>query len=137
MTSTLDAQRRESPIHIGEACERNDVYAELCPCRSMLDLLANKWSALAIGVLENGPTRFGDLKRALQGVSPKVLSATLKRLEDAGLVEREVFAEVPLHVEYSLTELGFSSAEPLRMLRDWVHDNVPRHDADRPADPAP
>jgi DNA-binding HxlR family transcriptional regulator len=110
-----------------DTCTRNDVYAAQCPCRSMLDLLANKWSALAIGVLEDGPTRFGELKRALQGVSPKVLSATLKRLEDAGLVEREVFAEVPLHVEYSLTQLGASSAVPLRALRDWVTDNVGEH----------
>jgi DNA-binding HxlR family transcriptional regulator len=110
-----------------ETCSRNDVYAAQCPCREMLDLLANKWSALAIGLLEAGPARFGELRRALQGISPKVLSSTLKRLEDGGLVHREVFAEVPLHVEYSLTPLGVSSAEPLRILRDWVTDNAGDH----------
>ena len=77
-------------VRIGhaETCERNDVYAAQCPCREMLDLLANKWSALAIGVLEEGPTRFGELRRRLEGVSPKVLSATLKRLESGGIVHR-------------------------------------------------
>ncbi len=110
-----------------ETCSRNDVYAAQCPCREMLDLLANKWSALAIGLLEDGPIRFGELRRALQGISPKVLSSTLKRLEDGGLVHREVFAEVPLHVEYSLPPLGRSSAEPLRMLRDWVTTHVDGH----------
>lgn len=122
MTITADAA-----VAHAETCDRNDVYAAQCPCREMLDLLANKWSALVIGILEDGPTRFGELKRALEGISPKVLSATLKRLEDGGLVHREVFAEVPLHVEYSLTAFGASAAEPLRMLREWVNLNVSRH----------
>lgn len=126
-----DAESARSPeLHIGshaETCSRNDVYAAQCPCREMLDLLANKWSALAIGILEDGPSRFGELRRALEGISPKVLSSTLKRLEDGGLVHREVFAEVPLHVEYSLTPLGHSSSGPLRVLREWVMDNVGDH----------
>jgi NADPH:quinone reductase-like Zn-dependent oxidoreductase len=58
-----------------------DVYSDLCPCRGLLDLIANKWSALAIGALEPGPMRFGDLRRTLRGVTPKVLTATLRRLE--------------------------------------------------------
>ena len=110
-----------------DACDRNDVYAAACPCREMLDVLANKWSALAIGLLEDGPRRFGELKRELQGISPKVLSSTMKKLEDADLVHREVFAEVPPRVEYSLTPLGESAAAPLAMLRDWVDANVTRH----------
>ena len=109
------------------ACDRNDVYAAACPCRDMLDLLANKWSALAIGALEDGPLRFGELKRILEGVTPKVLSATLKRLESASLLDRTVFAEVPLRVEYSLTPLGRSAAAPLAHLRDWVNETVTSH----------
>jgi DNA-binding HxlR family transcriptional regulator len=105
-------------------CDRNDVYAAACPCRDMLDLLANKWSALAIGALEDGPVRFGVLKNRLQGISPKVLSSTLRKLEENGLVDRTVFAEVPLHVEYSLTPLGRSAAAPLAHLRDWVEENL-------------
>ncbi|GAB2736327.1 winged helix-turn-helix transcriptional regulator [Kitasatospora kifunensis] len=102
----------------------HDVYAAQCPCRAMLDLLANKWSALAIGALEEGPLRFGALQRLLQGVSPKVLTQTLRRLEDAGLVDRTVYPAVPLHVEYALTDLGLSAAVPLRLLRTWVEENI-------------
>ncbi|MFR9798105.1 winged helix-turn-helix transcriptional regulator [Streptomyces sp. MS06] len=103
---------------------RHDVYAAQCPCRGMLDLLANKWSALAIGALEGGPQRFGALQRHLQGVSTKVLTQTLRRLEGAGLVDRTVYPAVPLHVEYELTALGRSAAVPLRLLRTWVEENV-------------
>ncbi|WP_243791860.1 helix-turn-helix domain-containing protein [Saccharopolyspora gloriosae] len=90
----------------------------------MLDLLANKWSALAIGALEEGPHRFGALQRRLQGVSPKVLTQTLRRLESAGLVDRTIYPAVPLHVEYELTELGHGAAAPLNALRTWVEDNL-------------
>ena len=106
----------------------HDVYAAQCPCRAMLDLLANKWSALAIGALEEGPQRFGALQRLLQGVSPKVLTQTLRRLEDAGLVDRTVYPAVPLHVEYALTALGHSAAVPLSLLRSWVEENIDRVD---------
>ncbi|NEE03039.1 helix-turn-helix transcriptional regulator [Phytoactinopolyspora halotolerans] len=93
----------------------------------MLDLLANKWSALAIGALEDGPQRFGQLRRRLEGVSPKVLSQTLRRLEDHGMLTRTVYAEVPPRVEYELTDLGHSASVPLKDLRNWVEENVPRH----------
>ena len=102
----------------------HDVYSAQCPCRAMLDLLANKWSALAIGTLEDGPRRFGEVQRLLQGVSPKVLTATLRRLEEYGFVNRTVYPAVPLHVEYSLTALGRSAAVPLGLLRTWVEDNM-------------
>lgn len=104
----------------------HDVYAAQCPCRALLDLLANKWSALAIGALEDGPQRFGELQRSLQGISPKVLTQTVRRLEDFGIVDRVIYPSVPLHVEYSLTELGHSAAVPLRMLRGWVEENMDR-----------
>ncbi|WP_312631751.1 winged helix-turn-helix transcriptional regulator [Streptomyces noursei] len=88
-------------------------------CRALLDLLANKWSALAIGALEGGPQRFGELQRTLQGVSPKVLTQTLRRLEDFGILDRTIYPAVPLHVEYSLTPLGQSAAIPLNALCAW------------------
>ncbi|WP_369184887.1 winged helix-turn-helix transcriptional regulator [Streptomyces sp. Y1] len=102
----------------------HDVYTAQCPCRPLLDLLANKWSALAIGALEEGPQRFGELQRRLQGVSPKVLTQTLRRLEDVGILDRTVYPAVPLHVEYALTDLGRSAAVPLNHLRSWVEDNL-------------
>ncbi|MEU3186239.1 helix-turn-helix domain-containing protein [Streptomyces sp. NPDC006923] len=102
----------------------HDVYAAQCPCRDVLDLLANKWAALAIGALEPGPQRFGALQRRLQGVSPKVLTNTLRKLEDHGFVERTVYPAVPLHVEYALTSLGQGVATPLGQLRDWVENHL-------------
>lgn len=105
-------------------CDRNDVYAAMCPCRDALDVLASKWSALLIGAMEGGPQRFGELRRRLEGISPKVLSANLKRLEEHGYVTRTVFAEVPARVEYHLTALGDSAAVPLRALREWIEGNV-------------
>lgn len=102
------------------------VYLAACPCRDMLDLLANKWSALALGALEDGPQRFGALRTRLQGVSPKVLTQTLRRLEDHGLIDRRIFAEVPARVEYSLTALGEDACVPLAQLRAFVEDNIHR-----------
>ncbi|MFG1621916.1 winged helix-turn-helix transcriptional regulator [Kribbella sp. NPDC049227] len=104
--------------------DHHDVYSALCPCRDVLDLLANKWSALAIGALEDGPQRFGALQRRLQGVSPKVLTHTLRRLEDRGFIDRTIYPAVPLHVEYALTALGKSVAEPLAQLRTWVETHL-------------
>jgi DNA-binding HxlR family transcriptional regulator len=104
--------------------DKHDVYAAQCPCRPLLDLLANKWSTLAIGALEGGPRRFGELQRQLEGVSPKVLTQTLRRLEGAGFLSRTVYPAVPLHVEYGLTDLGRSVAEPLAGLRRWVEQHL-------------
>jgi DNA-binding HxlR family transcriptional regulator len=106
------------------AHDKHDVYAAQCPCRDVLDLLANKWSALAIGALEGGPLRFGELQRRLEGISPKVLTQTLRRLEDGGFLHREIFPAVPLHVEYSLTEVGHSVSVPLAALRGWVEEHL-------------
>lgn len=110
-------------------CGPKDVYAANCPCRSVLDLLADKWSALALGALEDGPRRFGEVRRQLQGISPKVLTAVLRRLEGAGLVDRTVYPAVPLHVEYSLTPLGVDACAPLAALRSWVEQNIDRFPA--------
>ncbi|UOE44144.1 winged helix-turn-helix transcriptional regulator [Agromyces larvae] len=112
-----------------EACptgqhHSHNVYEAECPCRSLLELLANKWTALAIGALEAGPMRFGALKNLLSGVSPKMLAQTLRRLEDSDLVTRTVYPAVPAHVEYELTDLGRSVAEPLRGLRVWVERHL-------------
>jgi DNA-binding HxlR family transcriptional regulator len=103
-----------------------DAYSASCPCRELLDLLANKWSALALGALEDGPRRFGSLRAKLDGISPKMLTQTLRRLEELGLVNRVVYPAVPLHVEYSLTPLGRDACVPLGALRHWVEANVDR-----------
>ncbi|WP_253777650.1 winged helix-turn-helix transcriptional regulator [Goodfellowiella coeruleoviolacea] len=104
--------------------EKHDIYSAQCPCRDVLDLLANKWTTLIIGALEEQPHRFGALQRRLQGVSPKVLTQTLRKLEDFGFVDRTIYPEVPLHVEYTLTDLGRGVAEPLGALRNWIEVNL-------------
>jgi DNA-binding HxlR family transcriptional regulator len=121
MSTACDETAKTCPS--GRHADHN-VYSAQCPCRAMLDLLANKWSALVIGALEDGPQRFGQVQRMLQGVSPKVLTATLRRLEEFGFIDRTVYPAVPLHVEYSLTDLGRSAAVPLGLLRTWVEDNI-------------
>jgi len=110
--------------------DEHDVYSVSCPCRTLLDLLANKWSALIIGLLdERGAMRFTAVQAALPGVGAKMLTQTLRRLEAASLVTRTIYAEVPPRVEYELTELGLSVSEPLGALRTWAEDNVDRIDA--------
>ena len=101
-----------------------DVYLKLCPCREVLDMVANKWTALAIGAMEARPMRFGELRRRLQGISQKMLTQTLRTLERDGLIDRTVYPTVPLRVEYALTDLGRSVVGPLRALRDWSEANI-------------
>ncbi|MFE9702273.1 winged helix-turn-helix transcriptional regulator [Streptomyces sp. NPDC005930] len=110
----------------GERDWRHDIYGLLCPGRAVFELLANKWTGLAITALEAGPRRFGELRRKLEGVSPKVLTQTLRRLEDNGLVVRTVYPEVPPRVEYELTDLGRGALEPLAHLRTWIRANTGR-----------
>ncbi|MFF3646866.1 winged helix-turn-helix transcriptional regulator [Streptomyces sp. NPDC002564] len=102
----------------------HDIYGLLCPGRAVFELLVTKWTGLAITALEDGPRRFGELRRKLEGVSPKVLTRTLRRLEDNGLVLRRVYAEVPPRVEYELTELGRGALVPLAHLRTWIRANT-------------
>jgi DNA-binding HxlR family transcriptional regulator len=106
-----------------------DVYAADCGCRLILDLLADKWSALALAALEPGPLRFGALKTRLEGISPKVLTAVLRRLEEHELITRTIYPAVPLHVEYELTDLGRDACVPLGGLLSWVEDNIERFPA--------
>jgi len=80
-----------------------------CPLRITLTLMDNKWKALIIGeMLFEGTLRFNELRKALPNISQKILTQNLRSLEDSGLVNRKIFAEVPPRVEYSLTDLGFS-----------------------------
>lgn len=102
----------------------HDVYAALCPGRDVLEVLSGKWSALAIGALEAEPQRFTHIQRRLQGVSPKVLTRTLRQLEQFGFLTRTVIPAVPVQVIYALTDLGQGAARPLAELRTWVEANM-------------
>jgi DNA-binding HxlR family transcriptional regulator len=110
------------PSHNGSG----NLYSVECPCRDILDLVASKWSTLIIGVLQDAPHRFGELKRAIPGITQKMLTRTLRRLEQDGLVHREVHVQMrPPQVEYSLTDLGHSVTEPLAAIRDWSEQHLP------------
>jgi DNA-binding HxlR family transcriptional regulator len=95
----------------------------MCPCRDLLDMVASKWTALAIGALEDGPKRFGELKRRLDGVSQKMLTQTLRRMENMALVERRRYAEAPPRVEYSLTAAGRDLLVPIFALGAWADEH--------------
>lgn len=85
-----------------------------CPVETALKLMGDKWKMLIVRDLLTGTMRFGELKKSLTGISQKVLTQHLRAMEESGLVERKVYAEVPPRVEYSLTEMGRS----LRMIHD-------------------
>ena len=92
----------------------------LCPVETTLSLLRNKWQVLILrDLLAKGTMRFKELQRSIGGISQKVLTANLRSMEDYGLVHREVFAEVPPRVEYSLTETGRSLQPVLDAMRAW------------------
>ncbi|MBC7870311.1 MAG: helix-turn-helix transcriptional regulator [Chitinophagaceae bacterium] len=102
-----------------------DVLDINCPSRRALALLADKWVMLVIVALsKKEPLRNGELKRMLGNISQKMLVQTLRNLETNGLIVREVFNEVPPHVEYRLSPLGQTLMVPIRAIRDWAQDNV-------------
>jgi len=98
-------------------------YSDVCPTRLVLDRIADKWAVLIISALAQGPQRFNALGRQIKGLSQKVLSQTLKRLERDGFVARTVFATVPITVEYALTPLGHSLSATLNPLIAWSKVN--------------
>lgn len=114
------AMRRSDAI----AAEPWNVYDPNCPTRTVLDLIASRWTVLVIGALTQGPRRFGQLEREAGGISAKVLTQVLRALERDGLVTRTLFAEVPPRTIYELTELGSALTFPLGALRDWAEDNI-------------
>jgi DNA-binding HxlR family transcriptional regulator len=95
------------------------VYRSDCPSRPILDQIADKWSMMVMAVLAR-PRRFNEIKRHLGGVTQRVLTQTLRRLERNGMVERRVLPTSPVGVEYRLTPLGDSLREPFGQLYDWT-----------------
>lgn len=96
-----------------------------CPSRLLLDELADKWSVLIFAALNDGPMRFNEIKRTLEGITQKALTQTLRRLERNGIVARHVVEASPIAVEYSMTTLGKSLKKPFKALYEWTVDNLP------------
>ncbi len=97
--------------------------ADKCPMRDVLDRVGDQWSLLVILCLEEGTLRFGQLQRRIGDISPRVLTHTLRHLEQDGLVARKVFPTSPPRVDYSLTGLGHSLHDTMLGLVQWAETN--------------
>src|ERR1700757_3727429 len=101
-----------------------NAYSADCPTRQILDRIGDKWAVLILLLLRNQTKRFNQLRRAIEGISQKMLSQVLKSLERDGLIRRRVIPTVPVTVEYSRTPLGATLAEAVDPLRDWAEQNL-------------
>jgi DNA-binding HxlR family transcriptional regulator len=101
-----------------------DAFLKACPSRTVLARIGEKWSALAIVALADGPMRFGALRRRLEGVSQKMLTQTLRGLEQDRLITRTLYDEMPLRVEYRLTPPGETLVPLLQALKAWAEAHV-------------
>ena len=116
--------RPDSPKKKSAIAMPADPWSASCPSRGVIEMLASKWVLLLVPLLRSGPKRNAELLRAAEGVSQKMLTQTLRALEDSGLVKRHDFQEVPPRVEYSLTPLGHSLAKAVVVLDNWVIEHV-------------
>ncbi|MFI6938616.1 winged helix-turn-helix transcriptional regulator [Streptomyces sp. NPDC050418] len=101
-----------------------DVFSAKCPTRQVLDHIAGKWTVLVVDALLEGTMRYTDLSRRIEGVSQKMLTQTLRSLEGDGFITRTVHPTIPPRVEYDLTALGRSLAEPITALRRWTETHI-------------
>ncbi|WP_007023198.1 winged helix-turn-helix transcriptional regulator [Saccharomonospora iraqiensis] len=122
----------------------HDVMAtEACPLAEVLDHVAGKWSIGVLVAAAHGPVRFTELERAIEGVSRRMLTLTLRRLERDGLLRRTVYPTVPPKVEYRLTDMAAELVTTLRSLTDWaerhrgdIATSRAAYDAERAVDPS-
>lgn len=99
--------------------ERADRH--ICPrFEKTFEMLGKRWSGLIIRILLDGPCRFGEIEQAIPGLSDRMLAERLKELEQEGIVTREVFAEIPVRIEYGLTEKGYALAHALDPVQQWA-----------------
>ena len=107
----------------GETVFDFDILSPACPSRTVLRHVVDRWTPLVVTVLADGPSRFGELRSRIGGVTPKVLTQTLRSMERDGLVTRTQLPGVPPRVDYELTDLGRSLQAPIGALRTWIQDN--------------
>jgi len=108
-----------------EISQKNpDVFREKCPTRHLLNKVSGKWSMLIVDALHNKSLRNGELMRTVEGISQKMLTQTLRELEEIQLVKRHDMQTVPPHVEYGLTALGKSLREKICAMDRWIEENM-------------
>lgn len=115
------ASRLPAEAGMSELCHRAPDNFDVA--REILSRIGDKWSLMIIGMLEDGPRRFGALARTVPGISQRMLTHTLRNLERDGLVTRTIYAEVPPRVEYETTPLGRTLIEPALALAKWASDH--------------
>jgi DNA-binding HxlR family transcriptional regulator len=101
-----------------------DVYSRDCPSRQILDRIGDTWSVLVVVMLADGSHRYSELAKRIHGVSPKMLTQTLRGLERDGLISRTVHPVVPPRVDYALTELGKSLYSLVEGLEKWAESHI-------------
>ena len=102
-----------------------DCYLRTCASRTVLETVANKWSALLVDTLRHGTMRFGELRRRLDGITQKSLTQSLRVLERDGMVVRTVYPTIPPRVEYTLSPLGHSVSALMAGIRSWSEEHLP------------
>jgi DNA-binding HxlR family transcriptional regulator len=107
----------ESPL-------KGDLFAEKCPSRQVLNHVTSRWGVLILVALLAGTFRFSELRRKVAGVSERMLAQTLQWLEKDGFVLRIAYPVVPPHVEYSLTPLGKEVGQRVKVLAEWIEENI-------------
>lgn len=100
-----------------------DVLSPQCPSRTVLRHVVDRWTPLVVVALQHGPMRFGEIRERVGGVTPKVLTQTLRSMERDGLLARAVTAGVPPRVDYELTALGTTLSAPMEALRTWAQEH--------------
>lgn len=99
---------------------------QVCGVSSTMKIIGSKWTILILHQLCGGKKRFGELQRSLPGISPKTLSERLRQLEKEDIVKKKIFAEIPLHVEYSLTKKGETLKDIINQMATWGEQSSTR-----------
>ncbi|WDG19261.1 winged helix-turn-helix transcriptional regulator [Microbacterium sp. Clip185] len=116
---TLTARERRT-----ERKAQYDAFLASCPTRQLFATISDKWVGLVLVALADGPQRYNALTRAIAGISPKMLTQTLRTLERDGLVVRTVTASVPVRVDYELSGLGHDLLPLMISIKEWAEDHM-------------
>ena len=104
--------------------QKPNIFVQACPSREIFSRISGKWTIMILLCLENTPKRFNELKKAIDGISQKVLTENLRSLERDGLIHRKVISSRPIKVEYSSTHLSLELLGILNGLKDWTEDSM-------------
>lgn len=121
----------DNPVTPKEPLDFAQCTEAMIPVSDVLAQISSKWTIFVVRTLSDGPKRFSELKRQIEGVSQKMLTQTLRDLEKDGFVTRTVTPSIPPRVDYELTPMGHELNEPLRAIGNWAHANRHRVEAAR------